>query len=58
MSKHDKLEPGFEFESEPEYREVAADAFVYEDNEPDRCCWRAVLRRRYKAGAKPSRASA
>lgn len=34
MSKHDKLEPGFEFESEPEYREVAEDAFVYEDK-PD-----------------------
>jgi succinoglycan biosynthesis protein ExoM len=26
-------------------------AFVYEDNDPDRCCWRAVLRRRFKAGA-------
>lgn len=26
-------------------------AYVFEDNQPDRCGWRAVLRRRYKAGA-------
>lgn len=25
-------------------------AFVFEDNKPDRCCWRAILSRRYKAG--------